>query len=51
MPIVTWSPNLNENEKTRNYTIYGKESLDDGEDWTSPTNSLHRFFKVGVQMP
>jgi hypothetical protein len=51
MPIVTWSPNLNENEETRSYTIYGKESLDDGEDWTSPTNSLHRFFKVGVQMP
>lgn len=51
MPVVTWSPNLNEKEETRVYTIYGKGSFDDGEDWTSPTNSLHRFFKVGVQMP
>ena len=51
MPVVSWSPNLNEKEETRVYTIYGKGSLDDGEDWTSPTNSLHRFFKVGVQMP
>ena len=51
VPAVTWTPNLNESELTRVYTIYGKESLGSSEDWVSPTNSLHRFFKVGVEMP
>ena len=51
VPAVTWTPNLNESELTRIYTIYGKESLGSSEDWVSPTNSLHRFFKVGVAMP
>ena len=30
--------------------VYGKESLVDAV-WIYPTNSLHRFFKVTVEMP
>jgi hypothetical protein len=30
--------------------VYGKASLESGEDWHSPTNALDRFFKVGVEM-
>jgi len=51
VPTVAWTPNLNESEPTRVYTIYGKESLSNSEGWVSPTNLLHRFFKVGVEMP
>ena len=36
-------------EAKRVYTVYGRERLDIGG-WTTPTNSLHRFFKVGVEM-
>ena len=50
-PIIRWEPNLNEDGNERIYTIYGRASLDDGDGWTTPTNSLHRFFKVGVEMP
>ena len=49
-PVVEWNPRLApEEEAKRVYTIYGRERLDVGG-WTSPTNSLHRFFKVGVEM-
>ena len=34
----------------RLYKIYGKEKLSDA-DWVYPTNTLHRFFKVTVEMP
>ena len=51
IPIVTWEPNLNTNGAVRTYKVYGRESLDAGSPWEYPTNSLHRFFKVTVEMP
>lgn len=50
VPYITWSPNLNTNGVVRKYTILGKESLTDNAEW-APTNSMHRFFKVRVEMP
>ena len=52
VPQVTWEPDLNENgsKAERLYKVYGKENLSDA-DWVYPTNSLHRFFKVTVEMP
>ena len=52
-PIVTWEPDLNENgtKSERLYKVYGSETLDGGGEWQYPTNSLHRFFKVTVEMP
>ena len=29
----------------------GRETLENGGEWQCPTNSLHRFFKVVVEMP
>ena len=49
-PVVTWEPNLNTNGIIRLYKVYGRESLTDGN-WQYPTNSLHRFFRVTVEMP
>ena len=49
--MVKWSPDLNTNGITRTYKVYGKETLDGGGEWQHPTNSLHRFFKVTVEMP
>ena len=46
VPIIVWSPDLGSN---RTYTIYGKSDLTDAE-WFTPTNSAHRFFKVGVKL-
>jgi len=53
LPVLTWEPDLNENgtKSERLYKVYGSETLDDGGDWQYPTNSLHRFFKVTVEMP
>ena len=51
VPIVTWEPDLNTNGIIRTYKVYGKETLEDGCEWQYPTNSLHRFFKVSVEMP
>lgn len=51
VPIVTWEPNLNTNSIERLYKVYGKETLSSAEEWAYPTNSLHRFFKVTVEMP
>lgn len=50
-PIVTWKPDLNTNGIVRTYKIYGSETLENGGEWQYPTNSLHRFFKVTVEMP
>ena len=52
-PLVTWEPDLNENgtKSERLYKVYGSETLDGGGEWQYPTNSLHRFFKVKVEMP
>ena len=50
-PLVTWEPNLNTNGDIRVYKVYGSETLEDGGNWQYPTNSLHRFFKVKVEMP
>ncbi len=50
VPVVGWEPKLSAAEEAkRTYTLYGRERLDAGG-WTTPTNSLHRFFKVGVEM-
>ena len=53
VPVVTWEPDLNENgtKSERLYKIYGSETLDGDGEWQYPTNSLHRFFKVTVEMP
>ena len=50
-PQVLWEPDLNTNGVIRTYKIYGSETLNNGGDWQYPTNSLHRFFKVIVEMP
>ena len=50
-PVVTWEPDLNTNGEIRTYKVYGRETLDGGGEWQFPTNSLHRFFKVTVEMP
>lgn len=49
-PVVKWEPDLNTNGIVRIYKVYGRESLAEGE-WQYPTNSLHRFFRVDVDMP
>ena len=49
-PVVTWEPNLNTNGVIRTYKVFGKENLSDPF-WSCPTNSLHRFFKVSVELP
>lgn len=47
-PVVTWNPDLKDK---RTYKIWGKKSLEDGsESWMCPTNALHRFFRVTVEM-
>ena len=50
VPRISWEPDLNTNGEIRVYKVWGKESLSD-PDWEWPTNSLHRFFKVSVEMP
>jgi hypothetical protein len=50
-PVVTWEPDLNTNGIVRIYKVYGSETLENGGDWQYPTNSLHKFFKVTVEMP
>ena len=50
-PVVTWEPDLNTNGVVRTYKVYGSETLENGGEWQCPTNSLHRFFKVTVEMP
>ena len=52
LPVLMWEPDLNESgaKSERLYKVYGKECLSDA-DWVYPTNSLHRFFKVTVEMP
>ena len=53
VPVVTWEPDLNENgtKSERLYKVYGREGFGDGSPWQYPTNSLHRFFKVTVELP
>ena len=50
-PVVTWEPDLNANGIQRTYKVYGSETLENGGEWQYPTNSLHKFFKVTVEMP
>ena len=50
-PVVTWEPDLNTNGIVRIYKVYGSETLEGGGDWQYPTNSLHKFFKVMVEVP
>lgn len=47
-PVVKWIPDL---KSSRKYTIWGKSALVGTEEWATPTNALHRFFKVSVEMP
>ena len=51
LPFVSWAPDLNINTIQRTYKVYGRESLDAESSWQYPTNSLHRFFRVTVEMP
>ena len=50
MPEVSWEPKLPpEEEAQRTYTIHGKAELTD--EWTAPADmSVHRFFKVSVEL-
>ena len=50
-PVITWEPDLNTNGAIRIYKVHGSETLEDGGNWQYPTNSLHRFFRVTVEMP
>ena len=50
-PLVTWEPDLNTNGLIHTYKIYGSETLENGGSWQYPTNSLHRFFRVTIEMP
>ena len=47
-PVVTPSPDLKD---ARVYKVLGKTSLEDAGEWQYPTNALHRFFKISVEMP
>ena len=51
VPFVSWTPDLNTNGIIRTYKVYGSETLENGGNWQYPTNSLHRFFRVKVEMP
>ena len=51
LPFVSWEPDLNTNGVVRTYKVYGRETLGKGGEWQYPTNSLHKFFKVTVEMP
>ena len=51
VPFVSWTPDLNTNGIIRTYKVYGSETLEKGGNWQYPTNSLHRFFRVKVEMP
>ena len=47
---ITWDPDLNEDgQQRRVYTIKGAAELTD--EFTAPTNSASRFFKVEVYLP
>ena len=56
-PVVSWSPDLNENgtKKERIYRVLGAKTL--GNDWDDVTDILDldatgcRFFKVTVELP
>ena len=45
---MTPSPDLKDE---RVYKVFGKTSLEDTGEWQYPTNALHRFFKISVEMP
>ena len=47
--VISWEPDLNTNATERIYKISGCTSL--GDDWKTPYQSWHRFFKVSVAMP
>ena len=47
---ISWNPNLNTNEVTRIYRVWGRACLDQGG-WATPPKSVDRFFKVEVTMP
>ena len=47
----SWPRQYNLGVARRLYKVYGSETLENGGEWQYPTNSLHRFFKVMVEMP
>ena len=52
-PKVTWSPDLSEDVTPRTYTIYGKATLSNDEEWnvvTDENKSAMRFFYVTVDL-
>ena len=46
VPVIRWSPDLS---GRRRYEIKGASRL--GEEFVTPTNSTHRFFKVEASLP
>ncbi len=48
VPVVMPSPDLKDE---RVYKVLGKTSLEDAGEWQYPTNALHHFFKISVEMP
>jgi len=48
VPVLSWNP---DKKLERDYTIWGSTNLVNSGDWEFPTNALHRFFKVTVEMP
>ena len=47
----SWPRQYNLGVARRLYKVNGNETLENGGEWQHPTNSLHRFFKVTVEMP
>ena len=47
----SWPRQYNLGVARQLYKVYGSETLENGGEWQYPTNSLHRFFKVMVEMP
>ena len=47
----SWLRQYNLGVARRLYKVYGSETLENGGEWQYPTNALHRFFKVTVEMP
>ena len=48
----SWPRQYNLGVARRLYKVYGgSETVENGGGWQYPANSLHRFFKVMVEMP
>ena len=47
----SWPRQYNLGVARRLYKVNGNETLENGGEWQHPTNALHGFFKVTVEMP